>query len=93
MDIRACTDGQSALRDGPAGDAMIAQQLPRHTDLSVTQAMSVFFAALDAGESVLIRPRAAFDGLDRVIEALSLDPPKKWAGRWVVTHGCPCDLR
>ena len=27
------------------------------------------------------------------VGALSLDPPKKWAGRWVVTHGCPCDLR
>ena len=81
MDIRACTDGQSALRDGPAGDAMIAQQLPRHTDLSVTQAMSVFFAALDAGESVLIRPRAAFDGLDRVIEALS----RRASGRLFVT--------
>ena len=81
MDIRACTDRQSAQRDGPAGDAMIAQQLPRHTDLSVTQAMSVFFAALDAGESVLIRPKAAFDGLDRVIETLS----RRVSGRLFVT--------
>ena len=53
----------------------------RHAEPSATEALSVFFAALDAGESVLIRPKLAFDGLDRVIHLLT----RRASGRLLVT--------
>lgn len=57
-------------RAGSAPRRSTPTSFVRHTDPATTAAFDAYVAALDRGASILVRPQAAFDGLDRVIDAV-----------------------